>query len=84
LGHSDSGGQYFEKYPAVSAIRGVVRYLVHNPAMSTTAVLEVTTLIAMTTYAIVAWLVGRLVWLAQSRPRWVFRRSNRIHPIVVR
>ena len=33
--------------------------LVQNPALSTTAVLEVTTVIAMIVYAIVAWLVVR-------------------------
>jgi hypothetical protein len=43
--------------------------LLKNPALSTTAVLEVTTLIAMIVYAIVAWLVGRLIWLTLSRPR---------------
>ena len=43
--------------------------LVQNPALSATAVLEVTTVIAMIVYAIVAWLVGRVVWLTLSRPR---------------
>jgi YggT family protein len=43
--------------------------LLHNPALSTTAVLEVTTIIAMIVYAILAWLIGRLIWLTLSRPR---------------
>jgi hypothetical protein len=43
--------------------------LLKNPALSTTAVLEVTTLLAMIVYAIMAWLVGRLIWLTLSRPR---------------
>lgn len=43
--------------------------LLQNPALSTTSVLEVTTLIAMLVYAIVAWLTGRLIWLVLSRPR---------------
>jgi len=43
--------------------------LSHNPALSTTAVLEVTTIIAMIVYAIVAWMIGRLIWLTLSRPR---------------
>ena len=43
--------------------------LVQNPALSGTSVLEVTTLIAMIVYGILAWLVGRVVWLALSRPR---------------
>jgi len=43
--------------------------LLQNPALSTTSVLEVTTLIAMIAYAILAWLVGRVIWLALSRPR---------------
>lgn len=43
--------------------------LVQNPVLSTTAVLEITTIIAIIVYAILAWLVGRAVWLALSRPR---------------
>jgi hypothetical protein len=43
--------------------------LLKNPALTTTAVLEVTTIIAMIVYAMLAWLVGRLIWLALSRPR---------------
>jgi hypothetical protein len=41
--------------------------LLQNPTLGTTGVLEVTTLIAMLVYAIVAWLVGRLIWLTPSR-----------------
>lgn len=43
--------------------------LVANPVFGTNSVLEVTTLIAMLVWAIVAWVVGRLVWLTLSRPR---------------
>lgn len=43
--------------------------LVQNPVLSPTSVLEVTTLIAMLVWAIVGWLVGRLIWLTLSRPR---------------
>lgn len=43
--------------------------LVQNPTLGGTAVLEITTIIAMLVWAIVAWLVGRLIWLALSRPR---------------
>ncbi len=43
--------------------------LVQNPTLSSTATLEVTTVIAMIAWAIVAWLVGRLMWLVLSRPR---------------
>ena len=43
--------------------------LLKNPVLSTTAVLEVTTIIAMIVYAMLAWLIGRLIWLALSRPR---------------
>jgi hypothetical protein len=32
-------------------------------------VLEITTMIAMIVWAIVGWLVGRLIWLVLSRPR---------------
>lgn len=43
--------------------------LVQNPTMVGTSVLEITTLIAMLVYTILAWLVGRLVWLTLSRTR---------------
>ena len=43
--------------------------LVQNPVLSTTAVLEITTIIAMIAYAIGGWLVGRVIWLILSRPR---------------
>lgn len=43
--------------------------LLQNPTLGGTAVLEVTTIIAMLVWAITAWLVGRLIWLALSRPR---------------
>ncbi len=41
--------------------------LLTNPTLGTTGVLEVTTLIAMLVYAILAWLLGRLIWLTLSR-----------------
>lgn len=43
--------------------------LLQNPVLSKTSTLEVTTIIAMVVYAILAWIIGRLVWLALSRPR---------------
>lgn len=43
--------------------------LLQNPTLGTTAVLEITTLIAMVIWAITAWLVGRLIWLVMSRSR---------------
>jgi YggT family protein len=43
--------------------------LVQNPVLGTTSVLEITTIIAMVVWAIVAWMVARLVWLVLSRPR---------------
>lgn len=43
--------------------------LVQNPALSATSTLEITTIIAIIVWAIVAWLVGRLMWLVMSRPR---------------
>jgi hypothetical protein len=42
--------------------------LLQNPAFGG-IVLEVTTLIAMIMYAIVGWLVGRVIWLTLSRTR---------------
>jgi hypothetical protein len=43
--------------------------LLQNPTVGTNGVLEVTTVIAMIVYGILAWLVGRMVWLVLSRPR---------------
>jgi YggT family protein len=43
--------------------------LVQNPVLGSTSVLEITTIIAMVVWAVVAWLVARLVWLLFSRPR---------------
>jgi hypothetical protein len=43
--------------------------LVQNPVLTATSVLEITTIIAMLVWAIVAWLAGRLLWLVLSRPR---------------
>lgn len=43
--------------------------LVPNVAVGGSSVLEITTLIAMLAWAIVAWLIGRLLWLVLSRPR---------------
>lgn len=40
-----------------------------NPVLGGTSVMENTTIIAMVVWAIVAWLVGRLIWLVLSRPR---------------
>jgi len=43
--------------------------LVPNPVLGTNSVLEITTVIAMVVWAIVAWLFARLIWLVLSRPR---------------
>jgi len=43
--------------------------LVQNPILGTSSVLEITTIIAMVVWAIVAWLIARLIWLVLSRPR---------------
>ncbi len=43
--------------------------LVQNPTLGSAGILEVTTLIAMVVWAIVAWLLGQLLWLTLSRPR---------------
>ena len=43
--------------------------LLQNPMLGTTSTLEVTTIIAMIVFAILAWLVGRLAWLMLSRQR---------------
>jgi YggT family protein len=43
--------------------------LLTNPVLSPTATLEITTMLAMLAYAILAWLLGRVIWLTLSRPR---------------
>jgi YggT family protein len=43
--------------------------LLQNPTLGGASVLEITTIIAMLVWAIVGWLVGRLIWLVLSRPR---------------
>jgi YggT family protein len=40
-----------------------------NPTLSGNNVLEMTTIAAMVVYAILAWIIGRLLWLSLSRPR---------------
>lgn len=56
---------YGLSYPFVT----VFASLLQNPALGGSSVLEITTMIAMLVWAIVAWLIGRLVWLLLSRPR---------------
>jgi YggT family protein len=48
---------------------GLFSTLVKNPVFGANGVLEITTIIAMFAYAILAYLIGRLVWLVLSRPR---------------
>lgn len=43
--------------------------LFSNPALGTRSILELTTIAAMIFYAVLAWLVGRFIWLIFSRPR---------------
>jgi len=43
--------------------------LLQNPTLGETAVLEVTTMVAMLVWAIAGWLMGQLIWLVLSRPR---------------
>lgn len=43
--------------------------LVNNPSLGGNAVFEITTLVAMAVWAIVAWLIARAVWLVMSRRR---------------
>lgn len=56
---------YGLSYPFVALFAN----LVQNPTLSTSSVLEITTIIAIIVYSIIAWLIGRLIWLALSRPR---------------
>jgi hypothetical protein len=64
---SNSFGSFIDtlSYPFVA----LFATLVQNPVIGTTGLLEITTLIAMVVWAIVSWLLGRLIWLALSRPR---------------
>ena len=43
--------------------------LLENPTVGATGVLEITTIIALFAYAILAWLVAQLLWLTLSRSR---------------
>lgn len=43
--------------------------LLVNPSLGGASVLEFTTMIAMLVWAILAWLVTRVIWLLMSRPR---------------
>src|SRR5258708_19016886 len=40
-----------------------------DPKLGGFAVLELTTIVAMIVYAVIAWIIGRVIWLALSRPR---------------
>jgi YggT family protein len=56
-------------YGLTSPFVAIFASLLQNPVLSPTATIEITTLIAMIVYAVLAWLIGRLVWLVLSRPR---------------
>ena len=58
-------------YPFVALFASLLQNPTFGAASATgiVSVLEVTTMIAMLAWAIVAWLVGRLIWLVLSRPR---------------
>lgn len=43
--------------------------VVQNPILGPSAVLELTTLMAMIVYGVLAWLISRMIQLAMSRPR---------------
>lgn len=43
--------------------------LLVNPSLGGASILEFTTMIAMLVWAILAWLVTRVIWLLMSRPR---------------
>jgi uncharacterized protein YggT (Ycf19 family) len=43
--------------------------LLHNPTLGANGVLEITTIIAMFVWAILAYLLGQAIWLVMSRPR---------------
>ena len=47
---------------------GLFEGLFRNPVIGN-GVLELTTIIGMVAYAILAWIIARLIWLAFSRPR---------------
>src|SRR5258708_32840622 len=40
-----------------------------DPKLGGFAVLELTTIVAMIVYAVIAWIIGRVIWLSVSRPR---------------
>jgi YggT family protein len=56
-------------YGVTAPFTALFASLLQNPVLSPTATFEITTLIAMIAYAILAWIIGRFVWLTLSRPR---------------
>jgi YggT family protein len=56
-------------YGVTAPFTALFASLLQNPVLSPTATFEITTLIAMIAYAVLAWIIGRFVWLTLSRPR---------------
>jgi YggT family protein len=56
-------------YGVTAPFTALFASLLQNPVLSPTSTFEITTLIAMIAYAILAWILGRFIWLALSRPR---------------
>ncbi len=56
-------------YGITSPFVALFSTLFTNPVLGRTAVLELTTIVAMIVYAILAWIIGRILWLVLSRPR---------------
>ena|SRR5215813_2314033 len=56
-------------YQLTQPFANVFLSLFQNPQLSQTAVLEITTMIAILAYAFLGWLTGQIVWLIFSRPR---------------
>jgi len=68
---ADNSGNAFANIMDAISYPFVVLFttLLKNPILGTNSVLEITTIVAMVVWAIVAWLVARFVWLVLSRPR---------------
>ena len=69
LGANPSNGFANLIYAITQPFVALFATLFADPKLGGFAVLELTTIVAMIVYAIIAWIIGRVIWLALSRPR---------------
>lgn len=69
LGANDSNAFASVIYGITNPFVALFATLFSNPSVGQGNLLELTTIAAMIAYAILAWVVGRVLWLLLSRPR---------------